>query len=127
MAARDLIIHPRDGDLVAGAHGRSIWIVDDISPLRQLTSEVGARPVHVFQNTVATKWLDRTNYANRGSLHFSGENPSSGAAINFWLAGAPAGAVTMEVTDLVGGRARSWQASARQGIKRSLGPRVGHA
>ncbi|MGD8330763.1 MAG: hypothetical protein PVJ49_15135, partial [Acidobacteriota bacterium] len=42
VAARDLLIHPRDGDLIAGTHGRSIWILDDLSPLRQMTAEVQA-------------------------------------------------------------------------------------
>src|SRR5206468_12275377 len=40
VAVRDLAIHPRDHDLVIATHGRGIWIVDDISPLRALTPEV---------------------------------------------------------------------------------------
>src|SRR5258708_132305 len=45
VAVRDLAIHPRDHDLVIGTHGRGIWIVDDISPLRALTPEGLASPV----------------------------------------------------------------------------------
>ena len=40
VAVHDLVIHPRDNDLVAATHGRSIWILDDITPLQQLTPEV---------------------------------------------------------------------------------------
>ena len=43
VAVRDLVVHPRDDDLVIATHGRGIWIVDDITPLRALTAEMLAR------------------------------------------------------------------------------------
>jgi photosystem II stability/assembly factor-like uncharacterized protein len=118
VAVRDLIIHPRDADLVAGTHGRSIWIVDDISPLRQLTPEVRSSPIHVFEGPVATQWLDRTNFSNRGSLDFRGENPRRGARISFWLPDAPAGSVRVEVIDPVSGGSRIMEVRGRQGVNR---------
>ena len=39
----DILIHPRDGDLIVASHGRSIWIADDITPLQQWNSQVAAR------------------------------------------------------------------------------------
>ena len=48
VAVHDLVIHPRDGDLIAATHGRSLWILDDITPLQQLTPavlDVGCAPV----------------------------------------------------------------------------------
>jgi hypothetical protein len=119
VAVRDLIIHPRDGDLVAGTHGRSIWIVDDITPLRQLTAETRALSVHVFRGPMATQWLDRTNYSNRGSLEYRGENPEPGAHISFWLAQVPGEPVTVEVMDPVTGRTRSMEVRGRQGVNRA--------
>ena len=46
----DLVIHPRDDDLIAATHGRGIWILDDITPLQQLTDKVTAAEAHLFQN-----------------------------------------------------------------------------
>jgi len=43
VAVRDLAIQPRDNDLVLATHGRGIWIVDDITPLRQLTPQLTAQ------------------------------------------------------------------------------------
>ena len=39
----DILVHPRDNDLIVGTHGRSIWIIDDITPLQQLSDEVTQR------------------------------------------------------------------------------------
>ncbi len=118
VAARDLIIHPRDGDLVAGTHGRSIWIADDVSPLRQLDDAVRAAPLHAFDNPVATRWLDRTSFRHRTSLTFNGGNPRSGGAINFWLGGG-ADSVTIEVSDPLGPGVRTWKVRAEPGVNRA--------
>src|SRR5207237_736292 len=57
VAVRDLAIHPRDNDLVIGTHGRGIWIVDDITPLRALTPEVLASPVAFLPGRPTTQRL----------------------------------------------------------------------
>ena len=44
----DILVHPRDGDLIVASHGRSIWIADDITPLQQLTPAVAAQDVVLF-------------------------------------------------------------------------------
>ena len=54
VAVHDLVIHPRDGDLVAGTHGRSIWILDDITALQQWTPAVAKKALHAFDSRVAT-------------------------------------------------------------------------
>src|SRR4029079_5214879 len=56
VATQDLVIHPRDNDLVAGTHGRSIYIADDITPLQQLTPSVLAAPAHLFEQRATTLW-----------------------------------------------------------------------
>jgi len=43
VAVYDLVIHPRDGDLIAGTHGRAVWILDDLTPLRQMTPVMAER------------------------------------------------------------------------------------
>jgi hypothetical protein len=104
VAVRDLLIHPRDADLVAGTHGRSIWILDDITPLRQMTREVEGSAVHLFDNRTATKWVTINLGRKQPDFLFRGPNPPSGAAIDFWLGEAPQGEVTLEVSEFTGDR-----------------------
>ncbi len=104
VAVRDMLIHPREADLVAGTHGRSIWILDDITPLRQMTAMASSSAVHMFENKTATKWVTINLGRKQPNFMFRGGNPPSGAAINFWLAEAPQGTATLEVSELVGDR-----------------------
>lgn len=75
VATQDLVIHPRDNDLVSGTHGRSIYIVDDITPLQQLTSAVLRAPAHLFEQRVTTLWESVGRGGQRGHFWFAGENP----------------------------------------------------
>ena len=118
VAVRDLVIHPRDADLVAGSHGRSIWIADDITPLRQLTSEVLASDVHLFESRVATKWRSMSKGRIQNHFTFRGQNPPRGAAISFYLKSDPDDSVRVTVEDLLTGRSRTLWAEGRQGVNR---------
>ncbi len=104
VAVRDLLIHPREADLVAGTHGRSIWILDDITPLRQMTSAVATSDAHLFDNKTATRWVSINLGRKQPSFMFRGQNPSPGAAINFWLEAAPPGDVSLQVSEFTGDR-----------------------
>ena len=50
VAVHDLMIHPRDNDLIAATHGRGLWIMDDITPLQQLSDKVTTAEAHLFDN-----------------------------------------------------------------------------
>lgn len=104
VAVRDMVIHPRDGDLVAGTHGRSIWILDDLSSLRQFTPEVAASEVHLFESDVATNWVSINLGRKQPDFYFAGQNPPPGAVIDFWLKEAPSGDVRLQVSELFGDR-----------------------
>ncbi|MFP4623599.1 MAG: WD40/YVTN/BNR-like repeat-containing protein [Gemmatimonadota bacterium] len=81
----DLLIHPT-GDLVVATHGRSLWILDDASPLAHWNSRVAARPAHLFpvrRATIHQYWKD-TSY--RGMDFWTGENPPFGAILSYHLA-----------------------------------------
>ena len=58
---RDLIVH--DDDLIAATHGRGFWILDDITPLRQIDAEVAAAPAFLFkpQTAVRVRWNMNTD------------------------------------------------------------------
>ncbi len=77
VAVHDLLIHPQSNDLIAGTHGRGAWILDDITPLQQLTDEVLGKEIHLFENPVATKWEGISRGATRGHKIYTGRNPLS--------------------------------------------------
>ncbi len=118
VAFHDLIIHPRDFDLIAGTHGRSIWIVDDITPLQQLTPEVLSKDVHLFENRIATRWQSISLGRQQTFFKFRGENPQSGAFIHFYLKSVPTGKVTMEIHDLAGEQQAILRVSPKPGINK---------
>ena len=118
VAVRDLIIHPRDGDLVAGTHGRSIWIADDLGPLQQLTPDVLASAVHLFASRPGTRWLNLNKGRVQMHFKFYGGNPPPGAPIAFYLTEAPLDSVHVVVEDRWNGWQRSWTMAATQGINR---------
>lgn len=133
VAVHDLVIHPRDGDLIAATHGRSVWILDDITPLRQLTDEVLAADVHLFENRTATQWKGVSRGATRGHKLFMGRNPltidqrtpgnspqqlENNATIDFYLADAPRNTITLQITDLSGTHTFTDELEGRAGITR---------
>ena len=91
----DLLIHPREKDLVLGTHGRSFWVLDDTSPIAEW-STVYNKPVHVFSVRPATLfhyWKD-TSY--RAQEEWAGENPPYGAIISY-LVNSDVDSVTITV------------------------------
>jgi photosystem II stability/assembly factor-like uncharacterized protein len=103
---RDLVV--KDDDLVIGTHGRGFWILDDITPLRQVGTRVVAADVHLYRPQDA--WRVRWNMNTDTPLppdEPSGENPPDGAVINYWLK-APAASVLIEIVDRAGRVARRY-------------------
>ena len=115
VAIHDLVIHPRQNDLVAGTHGRGIWILDDITPLQQLSDEVMNAGAYLFETRDATQWLTVSRGGSRGSFYFAGENPPGGAAINFYLK-EPREEVLIEISDISGALKRTVRMKGEPGI-----------
>lgn len=86
QAVNDLVVHPRDNDLILGTHGRGIWILDQINALQELSPEVAASPAHLFTAEPAEQIRYRSEKAHTGDMIFRGENPPRGAILDFWLA-----------------------------------------
>ncbi|HYU35191.1 MAG TPA: hypothetical protein VEW48_23815 [Thermoanaerobaculia bacterium] len=86
-AVADLAIHPRENDLVIATHGRGLYIVDDITPLRHLTPEVLREPLHLYPSTAGR--LDRREIGNgntrAGAGDFHGENRPYGVELTYSL------------------------------------------
>jgi photosystem II stability/assembly factor-like uncharacterized protein len=120
VAVRDLAIHPRDNDLVLATHGRGIWIVDDITPLRSLTpglltqevAFISARPVQQRIEGGSGSWAP-------GDAVFIGDNPPDAAVINYYQRERHLfGKLKLEVLDHSGHVIDELPASRRPGLNR---------
>jgi photosystem II stability/assembly factor-like uncharacterized protein len=116
----DLLVHPRDNDLIVGTHGRSIWVLDDITPLQQMTEHVMTADAHLFDIRSATRWVADTtaSIGVGGAQHFRGENPSGGTAISYYLKGVPAGDVKLQITEMNGTVIRDLTPTKEAGLNR---------
>jgi hypothetical protein len=94
VPVHDLVV--KDNDLVVGTHGRSIWILDDLTPLREYNRLVAEKDVHLFPAQEAVRY--RTGRGGRGR-EAVGQNPPSGALVHYYLKEKPKGSVTLEVLD----------------------------
>jgi len=97
----DLLVH--GDDLIAGTQGRAIWVLDDVTPLRQLTGAMLGAPAHLFAPAVA--WRVHSN--NNKDTPLPPEtpeamNPPSGAVIDYWLGKDTHGPVTLEIYSFTG-------------------------
>ncbi|PYS92034.1 MAG: glycoside hydrolase [Acidobacteria bacterium] len=100
-SVRDLVIH--DDDIVVGTHGRSFWILDDITPLRQATAQIAASDAYLFRPQLATRV--RRNVNTDTPLppeEPAGQNPPDGAIIDYYLKADATTPVTLEILDRAG-------------------------
>lgn len=113
VSVYDLQIHPRAHDLIVGTHGRGIWILDDISPLEQLTAEVEGKNIYLFEQKEAVLWMNKSRGGQRGHFWFAGDNPptikttsslprakfENLAAISFYVGATDIDSLQLEITD----------------------------
>lgn len=118
VSVLDLKIHPRENDLIVGTHGRSIWILDDITPLQQLSSSVMESKAYLFEQKQATLWENVSRGGQRGHFWFAGDNPASiqntstlpralfqnGAMISYYVGKEVKDDVLIEITDQNGNK-----------------------
>ncbi len=116
----DIHVHPRENDLVVGTHGRSIWIIDDITPLQQFTPEVAAGDAYLFEVRSGVQWLSdmQKSVTVAGAKKFRGQNPASGTAISYYLPIDLDGEVELTITDTQGNVVRNLTGSGARGINR---------
>jgi hypothetical protein len=102
----------KNDDVVVGTHGRSFWILDDITPLRQWTTAAGSADVHLFtpQEAIRVRWNMNTDTPLPPDEP-AGQNPPDGAIINYHLKSAASGPVTLEVLDRAGEVVRSYSSA----------------
>jgi len=120
VAVRDLVIHPRDHDLVIATHGRGIWIVDDITPLRALTPEVLAKEVAFLQTAPVEQRLSAFAGWGYGDAVFTGDNPPDDAVITYYQRRRHIfGDLKMDVAGADGAIIGTVPSSKRRGLSRA--------
>jgi photosystem II stability/assembly factor-like uncharacterized protein len=123
VPVRDLVIHPRENDLVVGTHGRGLWVTD-ITSLQQLTPDVLSAAVHLFTPEpkglrVETGW---GNYQLYGDDVLATRNETNGMVIAFWQRDASTGPVTVAVADAGGQTVFTQDVPAGTGLRRVTWP-----
>lgn len=100
----------KNGDLVLATHGRSIWILDDLTSLREMTPAIAGKPLYAFAPRPAVRWQIRERFHEKGP----GENPARGATLDYWLKDKPKGEVTLEIKDAKGALVRTLSSKKRE-------------
>jgi photosystem II stability/assembly factor-like uncharacterized protein len=116
----DLVIHPRDNDLIVATHGRALYILDDVSPLNGLTAEVAAAELHLFAPRAATiiqRWKHESYSAQRV---FAGPNPPAGAILNYYVKTSAKTPAALTIQDRAGNVVRELQGTTASGLNRVI-------
>ncbi len=85
VAVHDVLIHPRENDLILGTHGRAIWIFDDATPLQQWSEDLAEGGAHLFEIRPAVRFPARFTRYGLGDKVHRAPNPPSGALITYFL------------------------------------------
>ncbi|HYW49628.1 MAG TPA: hypothetical protein VE861_03430, partial [Gemmatimonadaceae bacterium] len=115
VSVRDLKVH--GNDLIAATHGRAFWIIDDLSPLREMSDVVMRKPVHLFQPAAAMLW-DGSGWQRNGA---PGENPPPGVLVDYWLREVPltGTSVTVQFADAGGAIIRTFTTANKRDTTKS--------
>ena len=89
VSVHDILVHPRDNDLILATHGRSIWILDDATPLQQMSPAILNGEGHLFPVRPALRFTTRFTRYGIGDKVFAGPNPPYGALISYYLKDKP--------------------------------------
>lgn len=119
---RSLVVHPRDHDLIIGTHGRAIYVLDDIRPLRELSRNPSAVRAELLLFEPPPAYLHATPPSagdGSGDARFAGQAAKTGALLTYWLGGSdPAGPVVLEVLDFEDLVVRTLDGTRAEGLNR---------
>jgi photosystem II stability/assembly factor-like uncharacterized protein len=119
VAVREVQVHPREHDLVIATHGRGIWIVDDLSPLRALTTDTLGKAAAFLPSKPVQQRMPAWGGWVEGDASFVGRNPPAGAVITYYQKSRHLyGPLKLEVLDDKGKVIDTLDTSTRRGINR---------
>ena len=119
VAVRDMVVQSRDGDLVVASHGRGIWIVDDLTPLRNLSNNTLAADVAFLPSRPVEQRIAGNGGWAEGDATYAGDNPPDGATFAYYLRSRQViGKLSLDILDASGAVVDSIPAGIRKGINR---------
>lgn len=119
VAVRDLAVHPNKQDLVLATHGRGIWIIDDVTPLRHVTDDVLQKDATFLEERPVIQRIEGSGGWVEGDARFVGENPPDGALITYYQRTRHLfGPIKLEILDPSGKLIDTIPAGKRRGINR---------
>jgi len=119
VAVRDLAIAPRDNDLILATHGRGMWIVDDITPLRHLSADLLSKEAAFVSARPVQQRIEANGGWPPGAAAFVGENPANGAVITYYQKSRHLfGKLKIEILDSKGHVVDELPGSTRRGLNR---------
>jgi photosystem II stability/assembly factor-like uncharacterized protein len=114
---REILVQPRDGDLILATHGRGLYILDDITPIRDLAAAMAAG-TYLFPPRPAIRWQTWGRDNPLGAKEWIGQNPPDGAIINFYVKN-PSGQASIAIRPAGGGEAvRTMTLTPEPGVNR---------
>jgi hypothetical protein len=113
-----MVIQQHFNDLVVATYGRGIWILDDLTPLQQMTPAVAASSAHLFAPRAAYRFEPYNGNVSGSDDPTVGENPPYGANITYWLKEAAQAAPTLAIADASGKTIRTLQGGRQPGLHR---------
>jgi len=116
VPVHDLYIHPRDFDLIAGTHGRGAWIVDNITPLQQLTPKVKEKDIHLFTIRPEVHWTRIYEWSWVSDKRFFKPNPPMGSTLSYYLKTDLEEKVQIEILDITGTVVRNLEGPSEAGL-----------
>ena len=114
----DLVV--KNDDLVLATHGRSFWILDDVSPLRQYSEDIAKQEVHLYTPATATRFQNSSEEPPKPVL--VGENPPAGAVVYYFLKDKPKGETTLEILNSAGSVIRKYSSDKTEAPDEPLNP-----
>ena len=117
----DLVIHPRDNDLILGTHGRGVWILDHVNALQELSPEILQQQAALFSISDAEIINYQDDGAHTGDMYYRGENPAFGAAVDYFLKDSVASeAISLSIYDAQGTLVDEVKATNKSGLHRVM-------
>ncbi|MDR3700199.1 MAG: hypothetical protein P4L56_11220 [Candidatus Sulfopaludibacter sp.] len=115
-SVRDLVVH--GDDLVAATYGRAFWILDDVTPLRQIDRTMSSAPAFLFRPEKALRVrLDLNQDTPIPPDMPAGQNPPNGAIVDYWVASQPSQDIQLAIYDNAGRLVREYSTKAEEGEK----------
>ena len=114
----DLVVQPRDNDLVVATHARGIWILDNLNTLQEMSPAVEQSVAQLFTVEPAVQRRLASTKAHTGDMQFRGENPPNGAIIDYWIGATSNDSVNLTIHDGSGAQVSAVRAVSGPGMHR---------